>query len=89
MSVRVRAASWVGVDRLRVFVDGALSETITVDESTEDPLEPTVRFDAPLEVAVAPGGSFVVLVADGADDLAPAQPRRRPFGVTNPIFLTR
>jgi hypothetical protein len=66
-----------------------LTETITLDESTRDPLEPTTRFSQDLEVAIAPAGSWVVFVADGEDDLAPVHPGRRPFGVTNPIFFNR
>jgi hypothetical protein len=89
VSVRVQAANWIDADRLRVFVDGMLTETITLDESTRDPLEPTTRFSQDLEVAIAPAGSWVVFVADGEDDLAPVHPGRRPFGVTNPIFFNR
>lgn len=89
VSVNVQAASWVDVDRLRVFVDGALAETIPLDDTTSDPLEPTNRFLAgSLEVAVAPGGSWVVLVASGDTDLSPVHPGLNPFGVTNPIFLS-
>lgn len=61
-------------------------ETLALDESTRDPLDPVVRLRAPLEVAVEPG-SFVVLVADGEADLEPVYRSSRPFGVTNPIFF--
>ena len=88
IDVTARAAPWVTVDRLRVYVNGTLTETLPIDSSTEDPLEPTVRFRAPVEVAVD-GSAFVVIVADGEGDLAPVHPGRRPFGVTNPIFFTR
>jgi len=85
IDVTVRAPSWVTVDRLRVIVDGEVTETIALDETTRDPLDPVVRLRAPIEVAVDPG-SFVVLVADGEGDLEPVYRSRRPFGVTNPIF---
>ncbi|MCB9596786.1 MAG: CehA/McbA family metallohydrolase [Sandaracinaceae bacterium] len=88
IEVTVRAAPWVGVDRLRVFVDGELTETLAIDASTEDPLDPVVRFRAPLEVAVD-ADAYVVFVADGEGDLEPVYRGRRPFGVTNPIFLVR
>ncbi|RLB48440.1 MAG: hypothetical protein DRJ42_23230 [Deltaproteobacteria bacterium] len=89
ISVRVQAANFIDADRLRVFVDGALAETIALDATTEDPMEPTTRFDADIEIDVAPGGSWVIFVADGTDDLVPLHPGRRPFGVTNPIFFNR
>ncbi|MCA9606840.1 MAG: CehA/McbA family metallohydrolase [Myxococcales bacterium] len=88
IDVTVRAPSWITVDRLRVFVDGELQETLSIDASTEDPLEPVVRFRAPIEVDLDED-AFVVLVADGDDDLEPVYRGRRPFGVTNPIFFTR
>ncbi len=88
IDVTVRAPSWISVDRLRVVVDGVVTETLAVDASTEDPLDPTVRFRAPVEVEVG-DGAFVVLVADGDDDLEPVYRGRRPFGVTNPIFFAR
>jgi hypothetical protein len=87
--VTVRAAAWVDVDRLRVYVDGALAETLMLDETTVDPMNATVRFEGDLEIDVDPGalGSWVVFVADGDTDLEPVHPGRRPFAVTNPIFF--
>lgn len=89
IEVTVRAPSWVSVDRLRVFVDGTLAETIAVDASTADPLEPAVRLRATVEVEPGASESFVVFVADGEGDLAPVYPGRGPFGVTNPIWFRR
>jgi hypothetical protein len=83
--VVVSAPSWVDVDRLRVYVDGAM----TVDTEIV-PADPIVRFDDTIEVDVASGGgSYVVVVATGDHDLEPVHPGRLPFGVTNPIFLVR
>lgn len=89
VEVTVRAPSWVTVDRLRVFVNGALSETIALDDSTADPLDPTIRFRGPVEIATSVGETFLVLVADGEGDLAPVYPGRDPFGVTNPVWFRR
>ncbi len=92
VTVTVRAPSFVELDRLRVFVDGAVSETITLDETTRDPMDATVRFSGDIEVPVAAGamGSWAIFVADGVTaDLGPVYPGRRPFGVTNPVFFTR
>ncbi|MEM9189293.1 MAG: CehA/McbA family metallohydrolase [Myxococcota bacterium] len=84
--VTVRAASWIEVDRLRVFVDGALSEDIVIDDSTRDPMDAAVRFRETIEVSPRPGG-WAIFVASGPNTLAPVHPGRRPFGVTNPIFF--
>ncbi len=89
--VRVQAASWIDVDRLRVIVDGVETEVIPIDATTADPMRPTTRLDIDVSVPVSAAalGSWVVLVAEGDDSLAPAEPGDDPFGVTNPIFLRR
>ncbi len=87
--VRVQAASWIAAASLRVFVDGVETGNIPLDDTTADPLEPTVRFDGDLEVDVAPAGSWVVFVAASDEALEPVHPGRLPFGVTNPIFFER
>jgi hypothetical protein len=89
--VVVQAPSWVVVDRLRVFADGALVETLPVDDTTIDPVVPSTRFDADVAVPVAMGSlpSWVVVVADGDSTLDPVHPGRRPFAVSNPIFFLR
>lgn len=88
IDVVVRAASFVDVDRLEVFVDGAVSETIPIAEADRDPSDPTIRLRATLEVDVAPGGSFVVLHASGTDEPDIVY-GGRPFAVSNPLFLAR
>ncbi len=90
MHVTVRAPSFVDLDRLRVFVDGEVTETIVLDESTRDAMDPTIRFSEDISVAVAAGalGSWALVVADGRDStLSPVYPDHRPFGVTNPVFF--
>ena len=88
IDVVVRAASFVDVDRLEVFVDGVTSELIPISAADADPGDPTVRLRATLEVDVAAAGSFVVLHAAGSEE-----PDIRygglPFAVTNPLFLRR
>lgn len=91
VDVVVRAAPWVDVDRLRVFVSGELTEEIALDGSSPgyDPAS-GVRFADQIQVSVAATGrTHVILVADGDERMHAVHPGRRPFGVTNPIFLTR
>ncbi len=54
-----------------------------------DPLDPAIRYEADLEVAVATVGSYVIVAAYGNQNLDPVYAGRAPFGVTNPIFLAR
>jgi hypothetical protein len=85
--VVVRAAEWVDVNRLEVIVDGETVETIPLRPEDVDPLEPTVRARATIDVDVAPAGSFVVFHAAGDERLATGG--GRPFAVSNPVFLAR
>lgn len=87
--VTVQAAPWIQVDRLEVIVDGMTIQTIPMDASTADPMNPVVRLRRDIQVPVEPGGSYAVFVAHGRGDLSPVHPGRRPFGVTNPIFFRR
>lgn len=87
--VVVRAAEWIDVDRLEVFVDGVSDQTYAIGEPSGT--DPTIRLDEMVEVPVSASamGSWVVFVAAGTDELALLHPGRRPFAVSNPIFLYR
>ncbi|MBK8412583.1 MAG: CehA/McbA family metallohydrolase [Sandaracinaceae bacterium] len=85
--VVVQAPQWVDVDSLRVYVNGVLVETIPLDNTTADPLNPVSRFDADVSVPTNDMAAWVVFVAAGDTDLTPVHPGRMPFGVTNPIFF--
>jgi hypothetical protein len=88
--VRVQAASWVDVDALELVVDGATVETLEILPADADPLRPHVRFERDLEIDVAAGrGSYVIVAAYGDSTLEPVHRGRIPFGVTNPIFVSR
>ncbi|APR75478.1 Hypothetical protein A7982_00824 [Minicystis rosea] len=84
--VTVETPSWSSADTLETIVDG-----ITV--STE-PLLPlgsgkAKRFANQVTVTFDPKKprSWVVFHAKGESDLAPLHPGRRPFAVSNPVFL--
>jgi hypothetical protein len=89
-TVTVQAASWVDVDRVRVFVDGVETETVGLaGMPIPDPLNPVLRFQDSFEVEVGMMGTWVLAVAEGDESLEPVHPGRRPFGVTNPMFFRR
>lgn len=89
LRVRVQAPSWVDVDALDVVLDGVIVETIEIRPEDADPLTPTTRFDETLTIDVGASQSFVLVAAYGDAPLEPVHPGRIPFGVTNPIFLSR
>jgi len=88
--IRVQAASWIDVDSIEVVVDGQIAQKIDLIPEDADPLDPTVRYDADVPIDVAGGtGGYVVVAAYGNSTLEPVHPGRIPFGVTNPIFVSR
>ena len=84
--VVVQAPSWVEVNRLEVIVDGVTTETIPIGPGDADPTNPVERARMTIEANVLASGSYVIFHAagDAAFDLG-----KRPFAVTNPIFLRR
>jgi hypothetical protein len=87
IEVEVRAAPWVDVQRMELIVDGVTVETIPVLEGDADPLNPTVRIRAMLEVDVAATRSWVVVHVAGDEPIDASG--HRPFAVSNPVFLRR
>lgn len=94
LRVTVQAPSWVDVSRLDLYVDTAdptvtPRQTVMLTDAQRDPTNPVVRYRGELTVPVATGGSWAVVVASGARDLAPVHPGKRPFAVSNPVFFQR
>jgi hypothetical protein len=89
LELTVQAPSWVDVDTIEVVVDAETLAVIDVDPGDADPDEPAIRWRGAIEIPVAAAGSFVIAAAHGTERLDPVSPGRRPFGVTNPIFLER
>ena len=85
LEVRVQAASWVDCDRVLVYVDGSLVETIPVPDTRE-----VLRLEATRELEFT-HDSWVVVVAEGDDALRPIvldQGRAvRPIAIANPIWV--
>lgn len=86
--VRVQAAPWITADQFEVIVNGTVAQTIALDMSRRDPMNPTVRFRGDIMVPVPAAGAWVIFAARGAE-LAPVHPGRNAFGVTNPIYVMR
>ena len=71
-------------------VDGAVVATIPIEPEDADPQNPVIRYEADFQVDVAGGmGSYVIVAAYGNTSLGPVHPGDTPFGVPNPIFLSR
>ncbi|MCA9676779.1 MAG: CehA/McbA family metallohydrolase, partial [Myxococcales bacterium] len=89
VDLRVQAATWIDVDAIDVVVDGETIDTIPIQAGDADPTNPVVRWHDTIDVPVAANGSWVVLAAYGDQTLEPVHPGRKPFAVTNPIWLQR
>ncbi|MEZ4215867.1 MAG: CehA/McbA family metallohydrolase [Myxococcota bacterium] len=78
LRIAVRAAEWVPVSQLRVYVDGALA--------TARPIEGPLETDVVLPIA---RDAFVTVEVEGAADATYAAllPGFTPFAFTNPIFV--
>jgi hypothetical protein len=89
LRVRVQAASWIDVDSIDVVVDGEIT-TIDILPGDADIGNPAIRFDKDITISVSQDPTAYVLVAAyGNSELEPVHRGRIPFGVSNPIFLSR
>ncbi len=50
---------------------------------------PVIRYEDDIQIEVAEGGSYVIAAAYGDAAMEPVHRGKKPFGVTNPIFLSR
>jgi hypothetical protein len=88
VDVEIQAATWIDVDAIDVVVDGTVVDTIPIMPGDADPDNPVVRWRGAIPVTVsAAGNGFVVIAAYGDAAMQPVHAGKRPFGVTNPIFL--
>jgi hypothetical protein len=87
VSVTVQAASWVDVTTIEVIVDGETTETFGVVPGDAVP-GTAVRWQRDIDVQTRATGGFIVIAAYGALPLEPVHPKKLPFGVTEPIFVT-
>jgi hypothetical protein len=84
--IEVRAAPWVSVSTVTLYIDGH-----EVKRWAVPPGKDAVRFRASWDIQIARDGWLVVRV-DGAEPLAPVVGDRkrfdvRPIALTNPVFL--
>lgn len=85
--VTVQAPSWMGADTLETIVNG---ETVSVEPLLPLGSGKAKRFVNQVTVDFDPSlpRSWVVFHAKGEGDLGPLHPGRRPFAVSNAIFLS-
>jgi hypothetical protein len=84
LSVKVSAPTWMDVDRLQVFVNGAAVKTLPLAA----PAEGTVRFEGTVTASVTAGkDGWVVVSVEGEQDHGIWARGRPSFAFTNPIFL--
>ncbi|MCC6526614.1 MAG: CehA/McbA family metallohydrolase [Polyangiaceae bacterium] len=83
-TVTVQAPSFITGDSLETFVDGA---SVAVEPLLPIGSGPGQRWVNLVSLDLAPGPHFVVFHAKGAGSLAPLHPGKRPFGMSNPVFV--
>lgn len=88
VDVTVQAPTWIDVSSIDVVVDGTTVDTIPVMPGDADPQNPAIRWKGQVPVTVRATGGFVVIAASGTQPLEPVHPGEKPFGATNPIFVT-
>lgn len=90
LGVRVQAATWIDVDRVKIVVDGDVAETVAVPATRR-----VMRLDLSRELGEyrpAHGGDFwIAFLVEGDDPLDPIvvdqeQPAR-PIAIVNPLFV--
>jgi hypothetical protein len=84
--ITVQAASWVSVDRVTLYLNGA-----EVKQWTVAPGSAVVRFHEAFDLTT-PRDGYVVVRVDGLKSLSPVVGDRKtftayPFALTNPVFL--
>jgi hypothetical protein len=87
VDVTVQAATWVDVTALEVLVDGETTDVIPITAADADKTNPVIRWRGQVPVQARATGGFVVIAAYGDQALEPVHPGKKPFGVTEPIFV--
>lgn len=84
--VTVQAPSWIAANTLETIVNG---KTVAMEPLLPIGAGPAKKFANQVTVKLDPGAAhnWVVFHAKGETDLAPLHPGRRPFAVSNPVFL--
>ncbi|MBW2463388.1 MAG: CehA/McbA family metallohydrolase [Deltaproteobacteria bacterium] len=80
VQVRIQAAPWVPVDRLRIYA----GRRVAVDQAVAATAD-VLRFDAAIDVTLE-GADFIVVRVDGAGAPRPYQ-SFDPYGVTNAVVV--
>ena len=85
-TVTVEAPSWIAAESLETIVNG---ETISTEALLPLGSGTANRYVNVVSVPIDAGRArnWVVFHAKGEGDLEPLHPGRRPFAVSNPIFL--
>lgn len=88
-TITVESASWIGAESLETIVNGKTVSTTPLTPTTGS--GPSKRAVQTVKVDLDPAAphNWVVFHAKGAGDLAPLHPGRKPFAVSNAVFLTK
>jgi hypothetical protein len=85
LHVTVQAPTWVGVDTIEVYRDGALVETVPVAAPEDGTPPPVVRYEATHTYEATADAWFTVIVRGGP--LPDLLTNNASFALTNPLYL--
>lgn len=87
-TITVESPSWLKGDTLEVIVNGT---TVSTEPLLPIGAGPSNRFMNQVTVSLDPTSArnWVVFHAKGEGDLAPLHPGKKPFAVSNPVFLEK
>lgn len=85
-TITVESPSWLSADTLETIVNG---KTVSVEPLLPMGAGPSNKFvnQVVVKLDAAAPRNWVVFHAKGETDLAPVHPGRKPFAVSNPVFL--
>jgi len=81
LGIKVQAASWVEVSKLRIVNGGGEEKVIEVMGSGSP-----VVFNGKVEMNQS-ADTWYVVYAEGTKDMFPVYPGKRPFAFTNPVYI--
>jgi hypothetical protein len=81
VSIRLLAASWVRVNRVKVYVNGEVVQEIPVEHPSNQPLNWQQRVKLQMQ-----RDSWLVVLAEG-EGFTALYPGVRPVSFTNPIYV--
>jgi len=83
----VQAPEWMSLDRMRIFVSGEEVQVIQLNSSTQDPLNPVIRYNDSIAIDTGGHDGWIIVEVEGDTPMDPVVRGKLPFAATNPVFI--